>query len=76
MMSSSAPTGFTVLLSTSSKTIGVGMSMLSNCNTYKVDMGIILIVDPKLSNAFPMEILLIDTVKIGFPGFANLGSIG
>ena len=75
-MSSSAPTNFAVLLSASSKTVGVGMSMLCNCNSYKVFMDIILIVSLKSINAFPIKTLLMDTIKIGFPGFANFGSKG
>ena len=39
-------------------------------------MDIILISTPKSINSLTMEILLIDTVKIGFLGFGNFGSKG
>jgi hypothetical protein len=76
MISSKIPSGITLVLSASSKIVGVGLRRGCNCNFSKVVAVITLMNSPRSMRVFPMETSLMVMVTTGFPGFPYFVILG
>ena len=76
MISSKIPSGMTLVLSSNSKIVVVGLRRGFNYNSSKVVTIITLMAAPRSMRLFPMGTLLMVIVTMRFPGFAYFVTLG